>query len=184
MPHPCTQTTRGPRDLKMAARYKKELQHVTLMNEDEDELQESDTAVLISEDETKDHAENRNHEEGLTELGSQDVAVRRWKFWKKQRRYIVNHSDQTQSVGREVKLCGRKFKLCGINSWRAIFLVLFVFSVAIAVSVIVSKLAVEPLAESTAEPITTPTSQVPTDEPPDAVTQRQGKNSISFSVRE
>ena len=146
------------------------------MNEVEDEVQESDTAVLISEEDgmTKEHAQNRDHvEDGLTEL-FQDGTVKRWKFWKKQRsrRYIV-HSDQSQSVCREVKLCGRKFKLCGINSWRAIFLVLlFVFFVAIAVSVIVSKLAAEPPAMSTDQPPTTNKSPT-TDQP------QQGKMNIS-----
>ena len=153
---------------------------MSLMNEEEDEVQESDTAVLISEDDmTKEHAQNRDHvnvEDGLTEL-SQDVTVKRWKFWKKQRRYIV-HSGQSQSVGREVKLCGRKFKLCGINSWRAIFLVLFVFFVAIAVSVIISKLATEPPAMSTDQPPTTYQPQQG-DQPPTTYQPRQGKMNAS-----
>lgn len=129
----------------MTARFKKGHHQVSLVNEDEDELQNSDTAVLInegpSEDEMKEHGEN--YEEELTGL-SPNVTVKklRWKFWKKQRRYIVSHSSDPQ--GRELSICGRKIKLCGINSWRAVFLVLFVFSVAVALSVIVSKLAAEP----------------------------------------
>lgn len=156
----------------MTALFKRGLHHVSLVNEDEEE-QESDTAVLISEDEMTEHAEDSNHEEGLTDL-AQDVTTRqwRWKFWKKQRRYIVSHSDERRSSYREVNLCGRKFKLCGINSWRAIFLVLFVFTVAIAVSIIVSKLAVEPPAEPTAE--TTTQLHEPTTEPPGAIPKQQG----------
>lgn len=121
---------------------------MSLVNEDED----GDTAVLISDGEMKERAEENCSEEELTSL-SPNVTVRqwRWKFWKKQRRYVVSHSP---GRGRELSVCGRKIKLCGINSWRAIFLVLFVFSVAIAISVIVSKLAAEPPAIAAATPTT------------------------------
>lgn len=131
----------------MTARFKKGLQQVSLVNEsadDDDDLDvqgESDMSVLISEDEmTKEHVEGMSQEEGLVSLPRASSAGKwAWKFWKKQKRYVLNHSEE-----REVVILGRKCHPCGVNSWRAIFLALFAFSVTITVSLIISKLAVEP----------------------------------------
>lgn len=141
----------------MAARFKRGVRHVTLANEDAEDLQESDTAVLISEDEmTKEHTMNAEmdaEERGMPDLIPITNSSTKWKFWKK-RRYILTHSsDQTTSsssssgIGKEITLCGRRVRLCGINSWRAIFVVLFVFTLAIAISIIITKLAKQPPAE-------------------------------------
>lgn len=155
----------------MAVRFKK-MQHVSLVNEseeaDEDDYDvqiESDTANLISnsEDEAaKEHvAESRDAEKGFSSLSPDNTGVWRWnrKFWKRQRRYQLSHGSEESTVllGREVNLCGHKCHLCRINSWKAIFLVLFVFSIAITISVIVSKLATEPPATAAPGNVTTTT---------------------------
>ncbi len=127
----------------MTARFKRGSNHVSLVNEDADGVGESDTSALIGEEEETQElagSPDQDLEQGL----SPDVSVGRWKFWRRQRRYIVSHPSREWSSGRQVTLCGRKCQLYGINSWRAIFLVLFVFSLAIATSVVISKLAMEP----------------------------------------
>ena len=131
----------------MTARFKKGLQQVSLVNEsaDDDDYDvqgESDMSVLISEDEmTKEHGPGGiSQEEGLGSLPPASSAGKRdWKFWKKKKRYVLNHNED-----RELVILGRKCRPCGVNSWRAIFLALFAFSVTITVSLIISKLAVEP----------------------------------------
>ena len=145
----------------------KKVHHVSLVNEseqDEDEFEahaESDQTILISEDEmTKENAQARGtEEEGFGTLSSGGTGMQRrwnWKFWRRERRYELNHAASdvrpVETVGRKVTLCGRSFHLCKINSWKAIFLVLFVFSVSITLAVIVSKLAAEPPEDSTDPP--------------------------------
>lgn len=131
----------------------KKVQHVSLVNESEQDEDgfggESDKDTLISEDEmSQERVESR---EGEEEQGGLTGMQRKWswKFWKRERLYELSHTPSdiqqpVETVGREVTLCGRKVHLCTINSWRAIFLVLFVFSVSITLAVIISKLAAEP----------------------------------------
>lgn len=133
----------------MSGRFKK-AHIVSLVNEpepDEDDFDvqtNSDRAILINEDEmTKEHAQSRNAEEEFHTL-SPNVEAKRWnwRFWRKQRRYELNN--ESEKTGRKITIRGRTFHLCRINSWRAIFLVLFVFSVTMSISIIISKLAAEP----------------------------------------
>ena len=146
----------------MTARFKK-VPQVTLLNEsqgDEDDYDESDKTVLINqsaegceeeEEEGGDITGNGSNRETVTINLSSDPRVGKWgtlKFWRRQKRYEVHHQHAPGAAGeetvRKVTLCGRSFRLCHVNSWRVIFLVLFVFSVAVTVSVIISKLAAEP----------------------------------------
>ena len=137
----------------------KKVQHVSLVNESEQDEDgfggDSDMTTLISEDEeAEENVRGKDLEEGRGGLNSLGGATGmqkrwRWKFWKRERLYELSHtpSDVQQPVenmGREVTLCGRKVHLCTINSWRAIFLVVFVFSISITLAVIISKLAAEP----------------------------------------
>lgn len=138
----------------MTARFKK-VHHVSLMNEserDEDDdyavQMESDKSLLISEDEAHVQENNNVKEEGIATGFSPDTGtgILNWRFWKKQRLYELTHRDhqQERDLGREITLCNKTCHICRINSWRVIFLVLFVFSVAITISVILSKVTTEP----------------------------------------
>lgn len=141
----------------MTARFKK-VHHVSLMNEsegDEDEnfnvqIDSNDKSALIGEDELA--GSNSSGEVATTFSPTASIGKRSlgsWKFWKKERRYQLTEQPQAKptvpdEVGREVTLCGKTFHICRINSWRVVFLVLFVFSVSITISVILSKLLAEP----------------------------------------
>ena len=130
----------------------KKAHHVTLVNEselDDDEeafKMDSDRSVLISEEEehVEDEAVHDDMTHNVTILDS-GVGVRRWlrrgewKFWKR-RRYKLQSGD-----GNEIRLCGRSCRSCRVNSWRAVFLGLFAFAIAILISVTLSKLLTEPL---------------------------------------
>ncbi len=141
--------------------------HVTLVNEpDEEEFdvqldpREDQSATLISDsdrtelparDRTKREEEEGGEVDQVTLLPSSNGGIRhwirrgRWKFWKKQKRYeLTREEEESSELGRKVKICGRTCHLLKINSWRAVFLALFMFSVAMVISVMASKLLSEP----------------------------------------
>ena len=147
----------------MTARFKK-VHHVSLVNEsvgDEtdgyDVQLESDKALLINEEEGEEREgvegeENHVGESVHTFAPSAGKRGIKWQFWKKQKRYEVSHTEHhhhhppADEAGRAITVCGRTFHICQINSWRAIFLALSIFSVAVTVSVILSKVLAEPTA--------------------------------------
>ena len=139
----------------------RKVNHVSLVNEsepDEEDLEaqnESDrSTLLVGEDETGDNPMGAQEEEMGSISGASATGFQKrpnWKFWKREKRYELKHAPSAvqtgDAPGKKVTLCGRTFHLCRINSWRAIFLVLLVFSVSITLAVIISKLAKEPPVE-------------------------------------
>lgn len=60
-----------------------------------------------------------------------------WKFWEKRYRYSLSNRYMSS------KLRCRRCK-CKVNSWRAVIVALLLFTAAVLISVVVSRLATEP----------------------------------------
>ena len=118
-------------------------------------LQEEDLCVEDSErgdDEIDSILSNSDAENGIVEIvegNDSDVSttINRpiWRFWERRYRYNLSTRYLRQ------KSCRRC--TCKVNSWRAVIIALLLFSAAVLISVIISKLATEPPADNiTPEP--------------------------------
>ena len=136
----------------MTARFKK-VHHVSLLNEpepDDFEVQIELDCVNNNNEESGEPGagrKNSRYENGSEDLNSLlPVTTGRIKWWregwkvcKRKRQYRLY-----SSYAPTEKVCGHSCRLCRVNSWVAVFIALFVFSTAVVVSVLLSRLLAEP----------------------------------------
>lgn len=133
----------------MTAIFRK-AQHMSLANESEDADEDmevvidSDKSTLLASEDEESKADSNNIGSGGEVRYLQSPRTTNWRFWNKRRRYELASTEDKSDKGKKITLCGHTCYLCRVNSWRAVFLALAAFSIAMVISVIVSKLAVEP----------------------------------------
>lgn len=149
----------------MTARFKK-VHHVNQLNEPEDELDDEldedfevqiETHRLINEEvESREAGSSHNGcaSEDLNSFLPVTSGERRWqrvgwKVWKRKMQQPLNSIPAPTE--RVLNVCGCRCRRCHVNSWRAVFLALFVFSTAMVMSVLLSRLLAQPLAKPQGE---------------------------------
>lgn len=128
----------------MTARYKRTAQ-VSLLNEEEDDVQEDDVEVRVESAHLIEEEEEERRGREADDLGDEDHSTLlspgvdllacwksgQWKLWKRKRQYHVHPSS-------------KKSRFCRVNSWKAVFIALFAFTIAMVISILLSRLLVEP----------------------------------------
>jgi len=130
----------------MAARFKKSAR-VRLMNEEEDNLLEDDSEAVVESSLDKEEDEGnvsldpergasiRESERGVS--SDRDLSAWWRRGWPRlrwgKRQYHVHPSSKNS-------------RFCRVNSWKAVFLALFTFTMAMIISVLLSRLLREPSA--------------------------------------
>lgn len=127
----------------MTARFKRNAEVRLLHEEEEEDINddlEAESSLLSGEEDALGeggvhiviHDEKEDHK-NLLSPSINDLSwwkSGRWKIWKHRKQYHVHSSS--------------KSKFCKVNSWKAVFIALLAFTMAMVISILLSRLLAEP----------------------------------------